>query len=344
MSLPPDAVQHQQDRADLSKATGRAARALWSQADPDDLERSWLALLARVVALVTAAQLTAARQAHPWLQRQLPGETAEGEPNADRLAGVAGDGRGLAGLLVQPVYVTLNRISRGFSQALSIASGAALLEMLARTLVADIGRAADLVGMILRPAVTSYVRVVELPACARCVLLAGREYGISEGFARHPQCDCTMAPVTRTHRPEPVDAMDVFRQMSPAQQHKAFGAAAVQAIGDGADIAQVVNARRGMETATAYGQQVQATTEGITRRGIAGARLLTGDPTALTAPRTGGDTRVVSEYLRRTRTGRRQLVRLRGARSPRLMPEEIYDLADDRAHAIRLLRINGFIV
>ncbi|MEU1908115.1 VG15 protein [Streptomyces hygroscopicus] len=344
MSPPRDAVEHQQQRAELSQATGRAARALWAQADPEDLERSWLAMLARVIALVTAGQLTAARQAQPWLQRALPGEPGEGEIQPEQLAGVSGDGRDLAGLLMEPVYVTLNRISRGFTQALSIASGAAFLEMLARTLVADIGRAADLVGMIARPAITSYVRVVELPACARCIILAGREYGLSTGFERHPQCDCTMAPVTRTHRPAPVDAQDVFRQMTAQQQRKTFGAAAVKAIEDGADIAQVVNARRGMTTATAYGRTVQATTEGITRRGLAGARLITGDPNALTAPRTGGDTQVVSEYLRRTRTGRQQLVRLRGARSPRLMPEEIYRLADDREHAIRLLRQHGYIV
>lgn len=171
MSPPPGAVEHQRQRAELSRATGRAARTLWAQADPEDLERSWLALLARVIALVTAGQLTAARQAQPWLQRTLPGELAQGEIQPERLAGVSGDGRDLAGLLMEPVYVTLNRISRGFTQALSIASGAAFLEMLARTLVADIGRAADLVGMIARPGITSYVRVVELPACARCILL-----------------------------------------------------------------------------------------------------------------------------------------------------------------------------
>lgn len=318
MSTPPETVQHQQERADLSKTTGRAARALWAQADPEDLERSWLALLARVIALVTAGQLTAARQAQPWLQQTLPGERADGDIVPDRLAGVAGDGRDLAGLLLQPVYVTLNRISRGFSQALAIASGAALLEMLARTLVADIGRAADLLGMIVRPAVTSYVRVVELPACARCILLAGREYGLSEGFARHPQCDCTMAPVTRNHRPAPVDAMDVFRQMTATQQRKTFGAGAVRAIDDGADLAQVVNARRGMSTATAYGRRVQATTEGITRRGLAGQRLRN-------FTRTPGS-------------------RLSSSRTPRLMPEEIYRLAGSREHAIRLLKRHGYIV
>ncbi|WP_431772190.1 hypothetical protein [Streptomyces cucumeris] len=318
MSPAPETIQHQQDRADLSKATGRAARALWAQADPDDLERSWHRLLAAVIALVTGAQLTAVRQSQPWLQRQLPDVTAEGELKPEALTGVAGDGRDIEGLLVQPVYVTLNRISRGFSQAMSLASGAALLEMLARTLVADLGRAADLVGMIVRPAVTSYVRVVELPACSRCILLAGREYGLSEGFARHPQCDCTMAPVTRKHRPEPVDAMDVFRQMTAQQQRKTFGQAAVKAIGDGADIAQVVNARRGMVTATRYGRQVKATTEGVTRRGIAGQR--------------------------RSKFERRDGARYATAKAPRLMPEEIYRLASDREHAIRLLRRNGYIV
>lgn len=318
MSPTPVDADHQQQRAQTAAATARAIRQLWDQAEPENLERSWLALMAQVIALITAGQATAARQADPYLAQVLLGEPADGTVNAEQLAGVSGDGRDLAELLMYPVYVTLNRIGRGFSTALSIASGAAFLEMLARTLVADAGRAADLVGMIARPAVTSYIRVVELPACARCIILAGQEYGISSGFERHPRCDCTMAPVTRAHRPEPVDARDVYAQMTATQRRRAFGAAAVSAIEDGADLTQLVNARRGMTTATYYGRQVKATTEGVTRRGIAGRRRSTFQKTP----------------------GRRYA----RAVAPRLMPEEIFRIADDREHAIRLLRKHAYIV
>lgn len=318
MSPSPLAVEHQERQTELAAATARAVGPLWQQVDPADMRRSWQVALPRVVALVAAGQLGAARQADPYLQALLPAAGTEGRVDPRALAGVAGDGRDLPGLLMYPLWHALAQISRGLTLAASIASGAAFLQLLARTLVADAGRAADLVGVIVRPAVTSYVRVVEPGACSRCIILAGREYGLSTGFERHPRCACTMEPVTRHHRPTPVDAMDVFRQMSAQQQRKTFGAAAVKSIGDGADIAQVVNARRGMTTATRYGRTVQATTEGITRRGIAGQR--------------------------RAKFERRPGDRYATARAPRLMPEEIYRLADSREHAIRLLRRNGYIV
>lgn len=307
MSPSPAAVEHQQQRAVISTTTARAAVQLWREVDPDDLQGSWRLLLPRVVALVTAGQLTAARQSQPYLDELLRGVDSQGRIRPEALAGVSADGRELLELLLYPLWVTLSGITRGLATAASIASGAAFLDLLARTVVADMGRAADLVGMIVRPAVTSYIRVVEMPACARCILLAGVEYGLSTGFQRHPRCDCGMEPVTRTHRPEPTSAKTMFGQLSPAQQLATFGASAVKAIGDGADFGQVVNARRGMSTATAYGRSVQATTEGMTRRGIAGARR-------------------------------------QRARSPRLMPEEIYRLASDREQAVRMLRQHAYIV
>lgn len=341
----PEAQAHQVAREKLADSTARLAVRLWREIDTDNLSADWARKVHRVAALVAAGQLEAARQADPYLAQLLEAVDAEGSVNAEALSGIASDGRDLVDLLMYPVWSALSALMRGASLVAAIASGSALLDLLVRTQVADAGRAADLVAMAARPAVTSYIRVVELPACARCLILAGREYGISEGFQRHPRCDCGMEPVTKNYRPEPTSPERVFESMTPAQRRKAFGRAGTQAIEAGADIAQVVNARRGMTTATAYGRKVQATTEGRTRRGIAGARLITGDPDALTAPRGAGRTQVVSEYARRTRTGRTQTVRLRGARAPRLMPEEILRIADgDRDQAVRLLKRNGYIV
>ncbi|MFD5297213.1 hypothetical protein ACFWJU_18640 [Streptomyces mutabilis] len=340
MSVPPAAQDHQQQRAAQAAMTAAAVRQVWSTVDPDNLEQSWLARAALVAELIRRGQLTAASTAEPWLTT----EVGPGEGSVDPVAAVEATGD-LQVPLLYPMLIALNRLRRGFTTAMSILSGAYFLEMVTRTLVADAGRIADMAGMIARPRVVSYVRVVELPACARCIILAGREYSFSEGFLRHPRCDCTIAPRRPGDTWELAGPKQLFNEMTAAQQRKAFGAAAVDAIGEGADIAQVVNARRGMDTVTAYGRKVQATREGVTRRGIAGARLITGDPTALIVPRSSeGDMRVVSEFTRRTRTGRQQLVRLRGAKAPRLMPEEIYRQADDREHAIRLLKRNGYIV
>ncbi|MEU2077111.1 hypothetical protein [Streptomyces sp. NPDC013489] len=320
MSPPTTAAAHQEARERLAAAAARASRQLWREVDRDAIRPSWLALLARVLAIVSGGQLAAAQGTDPWLLALL-GPSGEDEPDIEMVpamfAGVAGDGTPLAEVLLAPMWTALRQVTSGVPVAHAMARGEAVLDVIARTAVADAGRAADSVGMVARPAVTSYVRVVESGACNRCIVLAGREYGVSKAFARHPRCHCGMEPVTRDHRPEPVDARDMFDRMSDAERKRTFGEAAVKAIDEGADIAQVVNARRGMESAVVYGQKILKTSEGTTRRGIAGQQLRRFD---------GAGSRA-----RSTR--------------PRLMPEEIYKQADgDRDHAVRLLRFHGYIV
>jgi hypothetical protein len=221
------------------------------------------------------------------------------------------------------VWTALRLVTQGVPVLQAMARGQALLDLVVRTSVADAGRAADSVGMMARPAVTSYVRVVESGACSRCVVLAGREYGVSTGFARHPRCHCGMEPVTREHRPNPTSPQAVYDAMSDAERKRTFGEAAVKAIDAGADIGFVVNARRGMATATAFGRTVQATSE-QTQRGTFRRR----------------------EFQRLQAEGAIPSSRsIRGFRpeAARLMPEEIFRQADDREHAVRLLRRYGYI-
>ncbi|QUI32444.1 hypothetical protein H9W91_17430 [Streptomyces alfalfae] len=320
MSVPPAAQTHQTERAQLAAATALAVRAVWQGVDPENLQASWAARAPLAAELIGAGQLAAAASAEPWLVA----EVGEGEGTLVPLAAAAATGD-LAPALLAPLLTALNRIRRGFAVGLSILSGAALLEMVTRTLVADAGRIADMAGMIARPRVVSYVRVVETPACDRCIVLAGREYSFSEGFLRHPRCDCTMAARRPGDTWVPALPEDLAAQMTPEQQQKVFGQDVAAAIADGADIAQLVNARRGMTTGTYYGRRVRTTSEGTTRRGLYGRQRA---KYAKAAGARFGET-----------TGKRAR-----AVSPRLMPEEIYRLADgDRAHAIRLLKDNGYI-
>lgn len=321
MSPSPAAVAHNEARRRLAAATARAARAAWLRVDRDNIRPSWLGLLGSVLAIVAGGQLAAGQSTEAWLEALLGADPDQ--PDSDRLIpaallGVDGSGRPMAEVLMAPMWVALRMVTGGAPVVQAMARGQVLLDVVVRTAVTDTGRAADSVGMITRPAVTSYVRVVESGACSRCVILAGREYGVSSAFARHPRCHCSMEPVTREHRPTPVDASDVFNQMSDAQKKKTFGQAAVKAIDAGADIGQVVNARRGMASATVFGRRLQITTEGVTKRGIAGRRL--------------------QDFQKQP--GRRLSV----SRTPRLMPEEIFRIADDREHAISLLRQHAFIV
>ncbi|MFD5724663.1 hypothetical protein ACFWMT_00990 [Streptomyces sp. NPDC058368] len=308
------AKAHALSRMRLALAAARAAQGAWKGTDRNNLANSWTLALGPVIAAVAGAQLAAAQGTEPWLQRLLgtdPGQAGTGQLNPRALAGVTGDGMLLVQALQVPMWTTLRLVGQGMPIAHAMARGQALLNLMVRTAVADAGRAADQVAMTARPAVTSYIRVVESGACSRCIILAGREYGTSTGFARHPRCHCGMEPVTKEHQPEAQDPRKVYDDMSEAQRKKTFGEAAVKAIAEGADLAQAVNARRGMTTAVAYGRTLQSTTEGTTRRGFAGQRL---------------------------RDGKR-----RALKTPRLMPEEIFRIADDRDHAVRLLRLHGYI-
>ena len=115
---------------------------------------------------------------------------------------------------------------------------------------------------------------------------------------------------------------DIFASMSAAEQDRAFGKAGAQAIRDGSDIGQVVNARRGVSTTVLPGgHRITYTTEGTTKRGLAGRRM-------------GDFTKQAGSRYRRTR-------------SVRLMPESIYAEAArqgwDRSEIVRQLERFGFI-
>ncbi|MGW2044648.1 VG15 protein [Streptomyces sp. NPDC001858] len=326
MSPTAAADRHAESRLRLAGAASRAARHLWLQTDRNNLMSSWTGLLAGVLAVVAAGQLTAAQSSEPWLQ-QLLGEDPD-QPQSDRLnpsalVGVDGTGRPLAGVLMAPVWSALRLVTAGAPIVQAMARGQLLLDAIVRTAIADTGRAADSVAMISRPAVTSYIRVVEAGACSRCLVLAGREYGVSTAFARHPRCHCGMEPVTREHRPTAQDPRQAFDRMSDAQRLRTFGAAGAKAIAEGADLAQVVNARRGMASATVEGRRLATTTEGSVRGEFRRRefRRLQGEGAV---PR--------SRSIRGFRPER-----------ARLMPEEIFRIADDRAHAVRLLRLHGYL-
>jgi hypothetical protein len=190
--------------------------------------------------------------------------------------------------------------------------GGNLLAMIADNEVADAGRGADQVAMAADRRVEGYVRVVSAGACGRCAILAGRWYRWNAAFQRHPHCHCQQVPATdRTSAAGHLtDPHQYFDSLSRAEQDRAFTVAGAQAIRDGGDIFQVVNAQRGVSTVTVFGRNLSTTTEGVTRRGLAGRRM-----------------------------------RAAGVKSPvRLTPQAIYELASDRDEAIRLLYRFGYLL
>lgn len=297
-----------QERNRLQAAVARQAAAtaerVWNATPLGELEPAWAEARGTVVNAVTAGQLLVAATAQRYVTDALTEQGATPRPAATvqpgRLAGVASDGRPLDTLLASPVIVTRAAQAGGLTAQEAKAAGLHRLVSLVSTQVQDAARVATSVAMAADPTVTGYRRQLTPPSCARCVILAGRFYRINTGFLRHPRCDCVHVPAVGPSSDldglATFDPRAYFDSLDAVEQARTFTKAGAQAIRDGADIAQVVNARRGMRTSVAYGRTIRTTS--------VGARRL----------------------------GRR-----------RLMPEQIYEDARDRAHAVELLRRFGYL-
>lgn len=246
-----------------------------------------------VARVVTGFQILAARDAIAAVPLMLDEQGIDSDPQGDLSAlafsGTASDGRPLESLFDQA------RTSQQF-------------DLMVVTQLQDIARAAGGAATVNDYGAQGYVRMLNPPSCSRCAILAGKWYRWNEGFQRHPRCDCRHIPSRENMAGDlRTDPQAYFESLSPVDQNRIFTSAGAQAVRDGADLGQVVNARRGMSVAQVGGRRAVVSTEGTTKRGIAS----------------------------RQRTGRNM--------SQRVMPETIYQVAKDRDDAIRLLKLNGFI-
>lgn len=190
-------------------------------------------------------------------------------------AGIASDGRALATLLSSPAYTALGGIRDGASLTRALGSGLNQLVLMGQTQVADAGRASSGVAIASRQRTTGYIRMTSGKCCSRCAVLAGRYYRWNSGFLRHPGCACIHIPAGENSPGDKrTDPYKYFESLSREEQNKIFTEAGAEAIRDGADINQVVNARRGMS------EGGLTTTEGTGRRGY--FRSLDNGPTRLT--------------------------------------------------------------
>lgn len=301
----------------------RIWRSLSAATIADDLEGE---AGAAIVAAVVAGQLTAAQGAQAFVAGAMAEQGASAVPEAllvaEAFTGIAPDGGPLETLLFLPAIGVQRRLAAGMTGQQAMIGGLADMARYTATSIADAGRSADQVGMAATRGCVAYMRVVTLPACSRCIILAGQTYSYSEGFLRHPNCDCQTLPLREAEWEAVQTPRELYASMSEAERRRRFGVAGADAIDQGADIGQVVNARRGMTQAHVHGRDLQVTSEGTTRRGSFGRQFR----------RAGGDFAKVpgQRYSRAT--------------TPRLMPEEIFRVADDRDEQLRLLKRYGYIV
>lgn len=304
-----------------------AVQRQWSRLSVREVAASWDALAPTLLAVVLTAQRRVAAPGAQYVDDVLAETGGSVDPFVDAspapLVGYAGDGRPVEGLLSEAPRKTLDALSVGLPPLVARQAGGRFLDFAVSSVLSDTARASEKLSMASRPNV-NYVRMLTPPSCSRCVVLAGGIYKSSVAFQRHtPGCDCRHIPAAESVAGDlTVDPDAYFKSLDAAEQERVFTKAGAVAIREGADVGRVVNARRGMTTAAqnqrgwiakgrlvptrAYGRDLYLTTESTTRRGFAS----------------------------RAATGRK---------GPRLMPESIVEIAEDRADLVRLLRANGYV-
>lgn len=345
MITPPEAAAAYYGTTKASASVLQAGLlALWRRFLPaGNWERQAKSLVPAMTHLASAGQVHAATQANAYIDALMAeqsiaatskinpasfaGQMATGAPLGavfDSLVSDAGQSYSQQiALLGNPS--TADRL-RAATQALD--SQRSRVERLSQTILADVFRAAEQARITSETAYQGYMRMVRAGACARCLILAGRVYRWNGDFLRHPNCDCYSIPVAETyehtHGGLGMSLEDYFAQMSPAEQAATFTKAGAEAIRQGADINQVVNARQSMYTTAIHGHEVKATRVGTSRRGWFGGGY---------AASQMGDTATASALRRRGR-----------ANPIRLTPDAIFKAAgDDRQQAIHLLQKYGYI-
>jgi hypothetical protein len=302
----------------LAAAIGR----IWGGLSPATIEADLEgAAGAAILTAVVKGQITVAQGAQLFVAASMQAQGGTAIPEAlliaEAFGGLAPDGGPLETLLFLPAIGVRRRLAAGMTGAEAMLGGLADMSMYAATAVGDTARASAQVAMAADRKVVAYTRVVTLPACSRCIILAGQQYAYSEGFLRHPNCDCQTVPLREAAWSGVQSPKELYEHLSPEQRRRIFTNAGAEAIDQGADLGQVVNARRGMSRPGAA-----TTSEGVTKRGLYGRSVR----------RAGGDfARVPGQRYAR-------------ASAARLTPEEIFRQASGRAEQLELLRRYGYLV
>lgn len=320
-------------QARRDRRAANAVQSLWRSADPMDLSGWFDEHADELVVAILAAQEANAAEAQDYLEAQVSEQDAAApEALIDPVAFTTPADAARSMAYSSSVLTAKTAIASGVPAAVATKWATKRLVGLAATMAADAGREATQAGMT-SARMDGWVRMLQLPSCDRCVVQAGKWFAWNTGFQRHPGCDCVHVPVDK-RRDAPDSAIDPAAAVR-AGQVKGLSKADRQAILDGADPSQVINAKRGMGTANVFGRDVKITSEGTTRRGLYGGYQRAADGTLTRRPDTG---------YRRARSAAGQLERYRRLQAPRLAPSECYRLADgDQDAALRLLLRNGYL-
>lgn len=334
------------------KATERGLK-LWERVDFAQLDASWAVVGPAIVQHANLAQLTIVNEADRYTSALA---IAYGvDRNAERvvpesLIGIDGSGRPVSSLLHGAVTSTKQAVGAGLSRVQAFEVGASFLAAMMKTALADIGRSADLTSATAKN-FTRYVRVVNAGACSRCAQLAGID-SYKVAFDRHPACKCTTAPIVDGQSKVPAGfhetPEDYFESLTEAEQNRIFTKGGAEAIRSGANVSDVVSARRGasgISTSRGIGRETVPNSGRRIFRERIGTRP---DGTPIMGVTTSEGT--YRGLFRSTQdeigVGSQRLPdsgRYSATKRARLMPETIVGLTDDLPTRQLLLRDAGYL-
>jgi hypothetical protein len=325
-NLPQSASDYARSQRLEQQAAIAAVKRQWSRMG-SDFDLSWRLISPTIVRILTQAQSRVVDDADRFIPAVLA-ETGQrddlvGQPDSRQLVGVTGAGQALDEAIALAPIRAKQAVSRGLTEWQALQEAGHWLTESSGLLLSDTGRSAEGLNMYARQGVGGYIRMLTPPSCGRCVVLAGKWFRHNQGFSRHPPtCDCRHIPASESlSRDITIDPQAHFESLTPAEQNKMAGSIAnADAIRDGADIGQVINAYRrsaGMQFAQVSpikrnDRGLLFTTEGTTRRGLAGKQ--------------------------------QAALRANGPSQLRLMPESIARVAKNADDRMRLLKLYGWVL
>lgn len=266
----------------------------------------WAGISERMLGTVRSALTSAARGAQDYVTAAVRMWGADSDPVGQvverAFALTASDGRPLDTLLEQPAHEVRAFVAQGMPTEQANEIGRRHLQRIVATQVADAARVSTGVAVVNDRKVEGYIRLLTLPSCNRCIILAGRFYRWNSGFERHPHCDCVHQIATEVA--DPPTPREVYDSLDDEGRRKAGWSGFDQrAIDGGADLSQVTNYKKALKTVTIAGRPVKTTTVGTTRHGLAGQRgskvRLTPEALYLEADRLGWDRAETIRQLKR---------------------------------------------
>lgn len=257
-ALPPGAREEAQARAAIIKDTLTIIRDdIMPPGSPMGIDE-WIEKRSRLlISAIAKAQRENAALIDKTMDMSLMAngwqDTAIGLLEPEAFAGQLPNGAGLDLIPNAVARRVREDIALGREPAVAWRNGQKLLTKIVLTSLNDSQRAARAVAGLARPR-TMYMRIANLPCCSRCAVLAGKKGFWEKPFRRHPLCDCGQIPIPmdkdiRFEGPE-FSTKSYFESLTEEEQNRIFTSAGAQAIREGADVDQVVNARQGMKSAT----------------------------------------------------------------------------------------------